>query len=388
MELILTSFGASHLPPRRVQNAGVFYRMPPVSMSDITRGFIPEYAVLLLCERVILDAESWSRLSKGKYDPDYGEVANAFKELYDEGFIKVEDFDSIIDENSNLLERMLEKDLKRLDEWVSPLKESVETWRDFIGSLSEYWREMRGGHLRIWTMPQGRDVDNSANYHHIAGCLHDAKNTGAHALNNFHLLEEAMKSATKRRRAEYRRVLRNTLTEYLAYVNANLILSQTLQAGFHDWYDFAPFYREKFLTVGKEKTEEQKRIDKVKQLFEISFPEFVYWDAKGLIKALKDKRIVELRTLVEKAARGEVTFDRDFANRVLQEVIGIEQRVSRLRSIISYVTLPIGFVPWIGTPAQKATEEIISHLAEAKAKKEFRWFYLISKFGRNRQCSN
>jgi hypothetical protein len=36
MELILTSFGASHLRPRRDDNANMFYPMPPVSMWNVT----------------------------------------------------------------------------------------------------------------------------------------------------------------------------------------------------------------------------------------------------------------------------------------------------------------------------------------------------------------
>ncbi|OLE55618.1 MAG: hypothetical protein AUG51_02340 [Acidobacteria bacterium 13_1_20CM_3_53_8] len=394
MELILTSFGLSHLHPTPQdyypkddyiqRGMSLFFGMPPISMSATNQQFMPEYPVLLLCERLILDAESFERLLKGKHHERYGNFAEVMKALFDEGFVRVEDFRAIIDQNKELLNRMLERDLKRLDDWIRPLKESTQTWEHFAESIRGFF----GGKLSDGLQEKSLNIESPQDEaklrifvthdHYMPHSLHSIRNT---AINRLQMLREALESSTKRRRSEYKEVLRETLTGYLAYVNANLVLSRTLEVGFHDWYDFEPFYREKFLTIGQEGRPEEKRIQKVKQLFEISFPEFAPLDTKSVLKVVKDNRISDLRSLVDKAAKEEIQFDKEFANRVLREVLGIEQRVGRLRNIVSYATLPIGFIPLAGTPMQKAVEETVDRIAESKIRRQYRWFYLISELG-------
>jgi hypothetical protein len=365
-------------------------------MSATNQAFMPEYPVLLLCERLILDAESFERLSKGWHHERYGNFAEVMKALFDEGFVRVEDFRAIIDQNKELLDRMLKRGLKRLDDWIRPLRESTETWERFAESLRSFSRNKLSDELRKLSdelRKTGLDIEGTFMVHLLGGAesrlfetydhyaplsLHSIRNT---AFRRLRMLREALESSTKRRRSEYKEILRETLTRYLAYVNANLVISRTLEAGFHDWYDFEPFYREKFLTIGQEGRPEEKRIQKVKQLFEISFPEFAPSDTKSVLKAVKDKRISDLRTLVDKAAKEEIQFDKEFANSVLREVLGIEQRVGRLRNIVSYATLPIGFIPLVGTPTQKAVEETVDRITESKIRKKYRWFYLISGLG-------
>jgi hypothetical protein len=389
MELILTSFGLSHLPPKRLNDPDTFYRMPPVSMSVLNQSFLLDFSALLLCESIILDAESFERLSSVKSESPYRKAANIVLALHNEGFVRVEDFDSIVKNNQQLLENMLVHDLKKLDVWVQPLRESVQAWQELYSAVRDaVWRDTdveRKNMLNV--MPGKNENERRQAYDRMLMYMHVIGAPVQIVAFDYQLLKESLSSSTKRRKTEYRDVLRRELAKYLAYVNSNLVISNTLQTGFYDWYDIRPFYREKFLTIGREETFGQKKIDKVKQLFEVSFPEFTFWDAKDIIKTLKDKRLYDLRQLVEKAAKQEIEFDGNFANRVLQEVIGIEQRLGHIRKIISYLTLPIDFVPWIGTLLQKGTEELISYIAEKKLKREYRWFYLISEVTKKSQKS-
>lgn len=43
----------------------------------------------------------------------------------------------------------------------------------------------------------------------------------------------------------------------------------------------------------------------------------------------------------------------------LCEVFEIEISLGKFRNIVSYVTLPLGFIPIIGKPVQKTVEEAI-----------------------------
>jgi hypothetical protein len=168
-------------------------------------------------------------------------------------------------------------------------------------------------------------------------------------------------------------------------VNANLLLSNELGSGFYDWCDFRPFYHDKFLRVARSAAPGENETECIRELFEVSFPEFTFWTPSNIVRALKDKRIVELRNLVDSAVRGDVTFDREFATRVLGEVLGVERSIGKLRNFVSYVTLPLGFIPWVGTPVQKAVEEAVVQPIARKRRSEYRWFYLISALAERTQ---
>lgn len=83
--------------------------------------------------------------------------------------------------------------------------------------------------------------------------------------------------------------------------------------------------------------------------------------------------------MVRAAARNEVDFDREFAVRVLTEVLKIEQSIERLRNFVSYVTVPLEFIPVAGSVVKKVVEEAVVHTVAHKRKKKHQWFYLISE---------
>ncbi len=99
---------------------------------------------------------------------------------------------------------------------------------------------------------------------------------------------------------------------------------------------------------------------------------------------LKHRHVAELRDLVEQAAAGKVKFNRQFATDILYEVIRGEQRLARYRKIVSYATLPISFVPWVGTAAQVVADEALERLVESRIKREHRWFYMLSDLSNRR----
>lgn len=369
MELILTSFGLSHLASRLKENPDHFpapltvisrflteeeyFRMPPLGpplrmSTGLYQDLATDCSILLLCDRIILDSKSWEKLTDGKRYRGYEKTSEVMRVLHHEGFVRVEDFDSIVRDNQELLGQMLELDLRRIDDWIQPLRESLQVWHDLI-----------------WEGGQG-----------VSG-VYDREQY----MNRYNLLEEAVTSSKKRVRSEYREAFRRELTDYLAYVNANLVVSHSLGAGFHDWYDYGPFYRQKFLRIGVKKRPIEKKIKAVTRLFELFVPEFDYrnWSPKNILKVLTDKRVADLRRLVDQAVKGEVEFDLEFANRTLREVFAIERRMARVRSIVSWLSLPIGYVPVVGSFLEKGTGEIVERVVESKLKKDHRWFYLISE---------
>jgi hypothetical protein len=274
---------------------------------------------------------------------------------------------------------MIDNDLKSLDQWVEPLRESLTLWQHFSRMSMELMNAEREEWFRQAPL---RDVPHysyshphSALTHEAAHMMHADRASVAHMSM---LVSDALESSTKRKRREYRDALRNVLRAYLTYVDANLILSHQLDVGFHDWLDFTPFYSAKFLSVGRDEDPVREGRTQLEKLFTVPFPELAIHNARTLMKALNDKRLEDLRRLVTEAAEGRVQFDAEFAKSVLSEVFRSSQRSKKLRNVVGYVTLPIDLIPLVGTVAQKAVEEAVGIAIERKYQRKHRWFYMLS----------
>jgi hypothetical protein len=345
----------------------MFHRMPPVSFRGVKEAFMPDYELLLLCDSIIMDEASFDRLVQGNVAA-YSRVSDTFQALKSEGRIELRDFSSTLRPHSELLSRMIERDLKSLDQWVVPLRESLTLWRHFSNismNLMRYEREEGWFH--------------TAHYHalmHEVGHMMHLELARAEQLSR--LVSEALDSSKKRKRKEYRAALRDLLRAYLTYVDANLILSHQLGIGFHDWLDFTPFYAAKFLSLGQDDDVVEENRAQLERLFTIPFPDLAIHNTRALMKALNDKRIVELRQLVANAVNGQVHFDDEFAKAILREVLHSSEHAAKWRKVVGYATLPIGFVPWVGTVVQKVIEEGVAIPIERKSKEKHRWFYMLS----------
>src|SRR5262249_24180268 len=124
----------------------------------------------------------------------------------------------------------------------------------------------------------------------------------------------------------------------LSYVNANLVLSHELRVPFHDWMDYLPFYKKKFLTLEKENFDTGASSEMSRRLFQVSFSRFSISSPHGFVKVLRDPRIQDLRNLIQKAVDGEVIFDQYFAERTLMDVFEIKERLERHRNMLFYLT--------------------------------------------------
>src|SRR5258708_24250855 len=101
MRLMLTSFGIEsefHVEPvvgleEGMHTGSMFHRMPPVSFRTINEAFLPDYALLLLCDEIVMDEPSFDRLLKSS-PLAYSGVADTFRALKAEGRIALVDFSS------------------------------------------------------------------------------------------------------------------------------------------------------------------------------------------------------------------------------------------------------------------------------------------------------
>ena len=147
MELMLTSFAISHLERRARRETDLFYRMPPVSLGRLGQDLAPDYAALLVADRIVVDQKTYDFLMTERSEW-YDDVALVLKTLHDEGFVRLEDFDDVIAQNRDTLKAMLERDLMELDSWVNPLKASIAEWhRCVAGCTGQFRRDIVSSHL-------------------------------------------------------------------------------------------------------------------------------------------------------------------------------------------------------------------------------------------------
>ncbi len=130
MDLMLTSFGVTHIKSLNEEGDGFFDRMPPALLADECQEFMPDYAALLFADRIIIDIRSYERLISNRF-ASYGSVAETIKILNEEGFVRIEDYDSVIQGHRADLKKILKKDLQDIASWIKPLEESIDQWKLF-----------------------------------------------------------------------------------------------------------------------------------------------------------------------------------------------------------------------------------------------------------------
>ena len=298
-----------------------FKRMPPLDMRSIANGLVPEYSLLILCDKLIFDTISFEYLTEEMDLPLFEPVGRTLALLEHEGFLELRDYKSILAENSSLLERMTQNDLLSVGQWSAAMRSSSRIWRSFTNELDS---------------KLGAGSKDFVSHSPVA--------SGPHR--------------------------REALSSYLSYVNANLVLSNAMEAGLHDWEDFQPFYHRKFLAIGRDNQELTSRAEISRQLFDIAFPEFAIRSPEHFMSLLTHKRVGELRSLIEEASRGDAEFDDAFARSVFREVIGVERNLGKRRRLLGYLTFPIGFLPFVGNYAQFLAEQGAESIMERRLKKK------------------
>jgi hypothetical protein len=379
-EAFQRGFGVQHLAHHAYSSASPtfsFLQMPPVDMREVGDRFVPDYAAILVAEKLLMDEESYDALAERTASP-YTLVAEVVKELMTSGFLELVNYRAALQRNADLLRIMLENDLQSVEPWVDPLRESLGIWKEF----STHSMMLTAPRNAVLTHQIGLALRSLSVLTHES-TTHENTHPGFEILVRPKVsqecdgLETILTSATARRRARNRESLRRLLNAYLRYVNANLVLAREFNAGFHDWADYLPFYRKKFLGVAQREPEAEDYASQLRKLFSIPFPEFAVRDTKQLMTILEDRRIEELRQLISSAVAGDVVFDEQFAKETLKGALAQSQQTSRCREVSWFLTKPLVKVPFVG-PLVKPAANWLASKVDDRSKKGFRWYYMLS----------
>lgn len=372
MDLVLTSFGMC-MDKSSINSP--FYKMPPLILKDKIPTLQLDYAALFIFDRLIIDESSYNHAIDPALD-DYKKyysqnllekletstAANSqiLQSLYNSGRLIISNFDSIYLKNREKIDKIISTDLKsnNITQWIKPFELSINQWRHLLNCLHG----------------QNDDFLQDDNYlFSRRDLLHVLKSP----VNNLQMKTDLFKHWKRKLSPSVRENIRKALYDYLAYVNFNLILSAEFQAPFIDWADFQPFYIQKFKDL-QNKDNGSQLIDHSRKLFELVFPYFIPKSNKDLLKVLEDKRIEKLRIFIQDAVNNKIEFDSKYVINILKEVLKFEKQAAIRRSISGWITLPLGFIPIIGTGVQKIAEETINKTWANKPLNEYSWFYLIN----------
>ncbi len=376
MKLLLTSFGANlqmfgsfphdGLPEGRPQwseeqgLAEYFLCMPPVSMATVGPRFVPDITTFLLFDRFIIDAKSLDRMHRIRRDSYFADMSMLFRELEQMGRLDVVDYSAALSDHKSTIEAAVDYDLRHIEMWTDAFCELTQRWAAFTEK----------GNAHISHIETSRKLTSEEE---------DLKKIfDGWVMGMFPISEGILQIMRnwKRQCADHMRArTRAAVRMYLEYVSCNMCLANVLDAAIYDWHDIEPLYQKKFNLCLK--TDDSAYVDKGRKLFELLCPSFEKMDAKALLAFISDKRIESLRELLAAAVSSGEHLDEDFVNRTFREVVKAQVRQDRQRRLIGWLSLPLDFIPIVGTPVQKVVEESAMKLLSRNFERQYRWFFLL-----------
>ncbi|MDL1983446.1 MAG: hypothetical protein LWX54_04525 [Deltaproteobacteria bacterium] len=385
MDVVLTSFG---MGMKERGHGSFFHRMPPLYLGerDGRFRFHIDYASLFMFDRVIVDERSYERALAADIGADEtrwmspnmleavkqgaAEYAEVLTKLQASGRLLTKDFDGIVAKSGDLLGKVTAADMKDMLRWRRPLESAVLEW-------SSVNQRLRGELIYDWRDPPPLEIDKEE-YDALCMLAHSLSAIGISA---YHIVE-VLKRWKKKQSPRMREMCRELLRDYLSYTNSNLIISFDCQAPFIDWMDMRHFYEEKFHAAKQSMAttyQSQEVVTGSRRLFDFLFPYFMPKSPTELLRGVNDSRTDKLRGFVKDAVNQGVEFDSRECIDILKDILSLEQKAILQRKISGWVTLPLGFIPIIGTPIQKGVEELVNSLWSNRSTDEYSWFYLINE---------
>lgn len=347
-----------------------FFNMPPgFYMKDYSRGIVPDYPLLLLFDEYVGSRESFRLVHENEV---YKEVAELWDALLADGRLTLQDYGAAAASEKATIEQSVRYDLRNIDSWFPAFRESVTEWRHFLATATSTLRKKRA------------ETGLSPSEEGLMACVR-RKNTRDFMVpkDTEWNVEQVFGGWRRRIDKDIRTDVLYIAEQYFRYVATNIVVSQKLGASLHDWADVAPLYHLK-LKIGLQDSPAESEATHVRQLFRVMFPEFRPKSVRAFVRALSDPSVKNLRALVKDASNEKIVFDQAFANETIRRLFESERRLAVQRQVTGWLSLPIHFVPVVGTVAQKVIEEGVVRFLETKARRHAPWFYLISSISKTR----
>ena len=329
--------------------------MPPLGEFDSKRGFIPDYAAMLMFDEFVVDGEAVERISS--QHPWLGAWPELVHMLADEGVLRIVDVESEAKEVSHRRGVALRRDLRQPERWARAMM-----YHDaLLGNVQRVLGQKPPSSQPIrWKFDvkkafgyRGKDGD----YHALAGCP----------------LVEGEKFAQVDPQLRERAL--DELAAELREVNAIIALSSKFEAVPMPWAPYAEYLHQK---SGDAIDGGSDDIAAARLFFRVTFPRYRPETVRHFQRLRSDKRLRDLRETIRRAVLTGDAVDPQYPQRILEQILSLEQRSNRRRTLLGWLTSAIHlFSPHVVGAAATAAEAGIEAF-EHRHHKKFDWFYLIS----------
>ncbi len=335
-----------------------FESLPPLGSFDNSRGFIPDFPALLMFDEFVIDFEAYDLIrSPGEraWLRHWTELVDALKS---EGVLTVTDVKAAASADPYKRSWMLRRDMKQPEKWWQAMGyfDNLSALAgNFLGEYPETAKKF------AWKFdPRQRFGVKGSDGH-----VHDLSA----------ILVEDAGSRTDAHHQLYGRAIAN-LRDQLREVNACLTACASLGVSPMMWAPYRRYLHEKLESDARQA---MLPADAGALFFKIAFPAYSPTSVREFAKLRFDKRIYDLRTEIKRATRNGSALEPRYAQRILSEVLKIEQKAARVRTIIGWISNVVGTlpIPGVGLGAA-ALGEGVGAVATNYIKKPWRWFYLIS----------
>ncbi len=337
-----------------------FANLPPLGSFRIDRGFVPDFPTLLMFDEFVMDGEAMELLrapGDRVWLREWSDLVNA---LEAEGALTAVDVRAAVRNRSHQRGQMLRKDMLAPNRWW----EATDYFERLSeGTMADIWDDPRLAQELTWEFdPEERTyVTGKDGQQHILSAV----------------LAEGNMADSEAHRDLYP-VAISHLRDNLREVNACIAACDELGASPIMWAPYRRYLEEK-LNARAVHNNSSSIEASGRKFFEIAFPAFAPNTVRDFTAIRSDKRIRSLRDEIMGAAKKGDLLDPTYPQRVLTDVLRLEQKANRMRRISGWIAAVLGSipVPGLGLAATAIAEGVVGH-KEKKLRNPWHWFYLIS----------
>jgi hypothetical protein len=311
----------------------------------------------MMFDEYVIDGEAYERLRHPGDRTWLREWSELLSALDADGSLVVEDVGALASARSHVRGAMLRQDLRRPARW----------WRAMIyyNSVAQRADRLLGSSPTqadrlAWQFDPDNVLDTvgpDGESHSLAVVLSEAE------------------SPTSDAHRQLLGVAENELRAQLREVNACIVACQELDVAPMMWAPYRGYMEAKFSNEG------QAAQQAATQFFSIAFPAYAPTGVRDFVKVRSHKDMTALRSEIMRATKSEDVLDREYPQRVLEQVLRIEMKGTRMRRIAGWVSTFVGNLP-VPIPGlslgSSVAAEGLSGLIDRRRRKPWRWFYVIS----------
>ena len=335
--------------------------MPPLGSFGKSRGFVPDFSVLIMFDEFIIPGQAYERIRSLPRESWAGTWPEVIDLLDAEGALSTVDIEEQTKQVASIRGGMLRKDMRDPARWASAMM---------------YYDNLMATADRA--LGQGPSSVGSLDWRFDPEMIPGVRGSDGHN----HILSAAPLTDPGEDpddpHFELHQVALDHLRGQLREVNAGLAMAARLDVAPMFWAPYKGYLEAKSDEATRARSAEE-RAEAARLFFRIAFPRYGPETVRELSQLRRDGRLRQLRQVIQSASKTGEVMDPEYPQRVLEDVLRVERKVGRERQIMAWISSAIGLIPFPGVGfAATGGSELVTFAVERRARKNWNWFYLIS----------